>query len=108
MHYVFDIDGTICTHKSTGSPYEEASPIKERIDKINMLFDEGHRIIFHTARGMGTFKNDGKKAHDKYFWLTTDQLREWGVKYHQLIMGKPSGDLYVDDKGINDEEFFEY
>ena len=108
MYYVFDIDGTICTHKSKDSPYEEALPIKERIEKINMLFNEGHRIIFHTARGMGTFKNDGKKAHDKYFWLTTDQLREWGVKYHQLIMGKPSGDLYVDDKGINDEEFFEY
>jgi hypothetical protein len=23
-----------------------------------------------------------------------------------LILGKPSGDIYVDDKGINDENFF--
>tara|TARA_R100001163_G_scaffold65772_1_gene64689 strand:+ start:4906 stop:5226 length:321 start_codon:yes stop_codon:yes gene_type:complete len=104
MHYVFDIDGTICT--TIDGDYNNSSPITERIDKVNMLFNEGHRIIFHTARGMNTFKNDGKKAHDKYFWLTTDQLQEWGVKYHQLIMGKPSGELYVDDKGVKDEEFF--
>ena len=104
MHYVFDIDGTICT--TIDGDYNNSSPITERIDKVNMLFNEGHRIIFHTARGMNTFNNDGKKAHDKYFWLTTDQLQEWGVKYHQLIMGKPSGELYVDDKGVKDEEFF--
>ena len=107
MHYVFDIDGTICTHKSIGSPYEQATPLTERIVKINNLFNEGHGIIFHTARGMGTFKNDGKKAHEKYYDLTLNQLNSWGVRFHKLIMGKPSGDLYVDDKGISDEEFFE-
>ena len=71
------------------------------------MFNEGHGIIFHTARGMGTFKNDGKKAHEKYYDLTLNQLNNWGVRFHKLIMGKPSGDLYVDDKGISDEEFFE-
>jgi len=108
MKYVFDIDGTICTHTSKESPsYENGMPDVERINKINKLFDSGHQIIFHTARGMGTFKNDGKKAHDKYYELTFKQLNDWGVKFHALMMGKPSGDLYVDDKGINDEEFFE-
>ena len=104
MHYVFDIDGTICT--TISGDYNNSSPITERIDKVNMLFSEGHRVIFHTARGMGTFNNDGSKAHKKYYWLTFNQLTEWGVKFHKLIMGKPSGNLYVDDKGINDEEFF--
>ena len=108
MHYVFDIDGTICTHASSKTKYEEAKPIQSRIDNINQLFNEGHRIIFHTARGMRTFKNDGKKAHDEYYLLTYNQLDAWGVKFHTLIMGKPSGDIYIDDKGINDEEFFEY
>ena len=106
MHYVFDIDGTICTMPNSESPYEEAEPIIDRSQKINALFDTGNRIIFHTARGMRTFKNDGKKAHDKYYSLTYDQLNNWGVKFHRLIMGKPSGDLYVDDKGVKDEEFF--
>ena len=38
--------------------------------------------------------------------LTKNQLETWGVKYHKLFMGKPSGDLYVDDKGVKDEHFF--
>ena len=106
MHYVFDIDGTICTMPNSESTYEEAEPIIDRIEKINALFDTGNRIIFHTARGMRTFKNDGKKAHNKYYSLTYDQLNNWGVKFHKLIMGKPSGDLYVDDKGVFADDFF--
>ena len=74
MKYVFDIDGTICNHTSKESPsYENGMPEVERINKINKLFDNGHQIIFHTARGMGTFKNDGKKAHEKYYDLTFKQ-----------------------------------
>ena len=38
--------------------------------------------------------------------MTTDQLNKWGVKYHALFLGKPAGDIYVDDKGIKDEDFF--
>jgi site-specific DNA-adenine methylase len=26
--------------------------------------------------------------------------------YHELFLGKPSGDYYIDDKGINSDEFF--
>lgn len=106
MHYIFDIDGTICTMPNRTSNYEEAKPIVERVKIINELFDTGNIIIFHTARGMRTFKNDGKKAHDEYYSLTYNQLNDWGLKFHKLIMGKPSGDLYVDDKGLKDEEFF--
>jgi capsule biosynthesis phosphatase len=106
MHYVFDIDGTICSHASSKTTYKEATPIESRIRRINELSSRGHRIILYTARGMRTFKNDGKKAHDKYYELTREQLHEWGVDYDTLIMGKPSGDIYIDDKGIKDEEFF--
>ena len=104
MHYVFDIDGTICT--TEGGNYNNSTPIPERVKKINELFDNGHVVNFHTARGMGTFKNDGDKAYEKYYQLTYKQLTDWGVKFNSLFMGKPAGDLYVDDKGIKDEEFF--
>ena len=33
-------------------------------------------------------------------------LYDWGAKYHQLFLGKPSGDFYIDDKGIKDKDFF--
>lgn len=99
MKYCFDIDGTICTN--TNGEYEKAIPFKERILKINELFDDGHKIIFNTGRGMGSGKG-GEYWRD----LTVNQLNNWGVKYHQLFMSKPSSDFYIDDKGIKDEEFF--
>ena len=30
--------------------------------------------------------------------LTVKQLKKWNVKYHKLIIGKPSYDLIIDDK----------
>jgi hypothetical protein len=30
--------------------------------------------------------------------MTEQQLQDWGCKYHSLWMGKPSYDVWVDDK----------
>jgi uncharacterized HAD superfamily protein len=94
--YCFDIDGTICV--TPGTDYRHSVPITERIAQINLLFEQGHTVIFFTARG-STTGLDWKE-------LTESQLALWGVKYHELIMGKPSADLYIDDKGRNDVDFF--
>ncbi len=86
MTYVVDIDGTICTH--TGGDYESAKPYNKRIQKINKLYDEGHVIIFLTARGMGRFSNDREKAYTRFLKLTKEQLDTWGVKYHEIFFRK--------------------
>lgn len=104
MKYVFDIDGTICNN--TNGNYYDAKPYLQRIKKINELFGEGNIIIFHTARGMGSSNNNIFEAYNKWYTLTESQLKSWNVNYHLLVMGKPSGDIYIDDKGINDEKFF--
>jgi hypothetical protein len=104
MKYVFDIDGTICTN--TKGDYESARPYLERIAKINELYDRGNTIIFQTARGMGRSDNCVSFSIQAFRELTENQLEEWGVKYHTLFLGKPSGDIYIDDKGVKDEEFF--
>ena len=104
MTYVFDIDGTICT--KTEGDYEQAIPFENRIEKINELYEQGHKIVFNTARGMGRSQNCSKTAIRMFFDITYNQLKKWNVKYHSLIMGKPSGDIYIDDKGVNDENFF--
>jgi hypothetical protein len=104
MKYVIDIDGTICTQ--TEGKYENAIPIYHRIAKINKLYDEGHQIIYLTARGMGRYDNDIALANAKFYELTEFQLRLWGCKYHKLFLGKPSGDYYIDDKAINVNDFF--
>tara|TARA_Y100000034_G_C6741033_1_gene328820 strand:+ start:363 stop:716 length:354 start_codon:yes stop_codon:yes gene_type:complete len=90
--YVFGIDGVICTK---ANKYEDANPIIERIKKINLLYDEGNKIYFHTSRGMSETNNNGSMAWPQFYRFTRNQLRLWGVKYHRLFLGKPAGDLYI-------------
>ena len=55
---------------------------------------------------MGRYKGRADKAIESFHAITESQLDRWGCKYHQLILGKPSADVYIDDKGINDNDFF--
>lgn len=88
LTYCFDIDGTLCTN--TEGQYALAEPFRERIAHVNGLYEHGHVIKLFTARGSTTGIN----------WrsLTEQQLTLWGVSYHELIMGKPFADVFVDDK----------
>jgi len=86
-----DIDNTIC--KTEDSNYPESEPIKENIDKVNRLYDEGHTIIYWTARG-------GNSGID-WTVLTEKQLKQWGAKHHDLKLTKPSFDVFIDDKVLN-------
>ena len=105
MIYIFDIDGTICSD-SYGN-YELAVPMVDRIRKNNKLHDNGNIIIYFTARGMGRTNNNVLKAYKLFYNFTKEQLDNWGVRYHDLYMGKPTGDIYVDDKGKNVSDFYE-
>lgn len=95
MKYCFDIDGTICTN--TFGEYEKAQPFIDRIHRINHLIGEGHTVVFLTARGSETGIN----------WsdLTHRQLSAWGIENPQIFFGKPSADIYIDDRGISDALF---
>ena len=97
-----DIDETICYHEegdtTKARDYTKAMPYTKRIEKVNSLYDEGHTIVYWTARGSVT----GLDWTD----LTASQLKEWGAKHHNLILGKPQYDLFIDDKNINSEDFF--
>jgi len=108
MTYVFDIDVTICTKlcELEGSDYTDSEPLATRIEKVNQLYEEGNTIIYMTARGMGRHGNNPQAAIEEFYAFTAKQLKNWGCKYHHLFLGKPSADAYIDDKGINDEDFF--
>lgn len=108
MIYVIDIDGTICDKDvcRKDADYDTSIPKMDRIAHINGLYDEGHYIKYFTARGMGRHTGNPHKAYTEFYSLTEKQLKSWGCKYHELIMGKPSGDIYIDDKGVNDVAYF--
>lgn len=85
-----DIDGFLCTDEQ--GQYKNAKPIQENIDRINKKYDDGELIYIWTSRGTTTDIN----------WreLTEKQLAQWGVKYHELLFGKPEYDEICDDKAM--------
>jgi uncharacterized HAD superfamily protein len=91
-----DIDGTICTPVENAD-YSKAEPIKENVKKANALYDEGHTIVYWTARGTTT----GIDWRE----VTEAQLSSWGAKYHDLKLGKPFYDIFIDDKAINVDDW---
>lgn len=103
MIYCFDLDNTICYTR--GNDYDSSLPNKEFIDKINFLYETGHIIKIFTARGMTSYKGDVSLVYFNLFSKTRSQLESWGVKYHQLILGKPSFDFFIDDKNLTIVEF---
>ena len=104
MTYVFDLDNTLCIIND--SDYLRCVPISDRIKKVNKLYEDGNTIIIYTARGMGSSNNNQIQAINKYYSITEFQLKNWNVKYTYLMLGKPAADFYIDDKGINDNDFF--
>ncbi len=97
---VVDLDGTLCSNAGEDADYNSCFPYPHRISVINKLYDAGAKIIIDTARGNTT----GIDWTD----VTESQLQNWGVKYHTLRVGvKFSADYYIDDKAINDIDFFE-
>src|SRR5947209_19864192 len=70
-----------------------AQPYLESIKKINEWYDQGHYICFVTART------------EEHREVTLEWLGKNGVKFHQLILGKPRrnrGDEYhyIDDTPV--------
>ena len=100
MIYIVDIDQTICHTPFTDGQhrYGLSTPFKHRIEEINKLYDQGHTIIYWTARGSGSGLD--------WTVLTNKQLNDWSCKFHEVRLGKPSYDVWVDDKAFNDREFF--
>lgn len=103
ISFVFDIDDTICNNKNRD--YANAEPIKEVIDKINYLYDNGATIKLYTSRGMVSCNGDLEKIIAKNKDILEKWLKKNKIKYNELIFGKPLGDLYVDDKAMNVSDF---
>jgi len=104
--YVFDLDGTI-THKDPilgtmeiSNPdikklqicYKNAKPNPTIVKKMAKIILNGNKIIIHTAR------------HEEDRALTEEWLKNNNIPHSELVMGKPLGHFYLDDKSINMED----
>jgi len=86
---IVDIDGTILNQKGPGT-YHEAKPLPGALEAISLLYEK-YNIIFYTAR------------NNKWKELTLKQLKEFGFKYDKLVMDKPAGEYYIDDRALRFE-----
>jgi len=93
-----DVDGTLCYSSATEEnnwDYRASVPIPRAVERVNRLYDRGHTIIIWTSRGTCTGKLE------EALQITAEQMKEWGVKYHKIEVGKPYYDLLIDDKALN-------
>ena len=94
----FDLDGTIC--KTVNKNYNKAKPIKHVISLINDLYKNNNIIIF-TERYMGRTNDNILMTKKKGYDQTYKQLKKWKIKFNRLVFGKPSYDVFVDDKNFS-------
>lgn len=90
--YCFDFDGVIC-HLEDDVPYPERKPNYKIIREMHAIMERGDRIIIYTGR------------HINHLDDTLQWLNNYTVPYTHIQFGKPVADLYIDDKGINVEDF---
>jgi hypothetical protein len=87
MQIIIDLDGTICSEEKTFSR-SLAKPKAHAVESVNALYEAGHTIIIYSARTWVEYE------------MTVDWLQKSGIKYHQLFMGKPIGDVWIDDRAL--------
>lgn len=99
LRWVFDLDNTIVSFPKIKNDYDSVEPITEIIEFINSLYNNGHYIIIYTARNMKTKSKTYINTITKDIIIKT--LKKFNVNYHELVLEKPYGDMYVDDKSVN-------
>ena len=110
MRICFDLDGTLCDGDEpgdAGTDYSRCQPLPGAANLLRDLRAQGHTVIIQTARGMGSSHGNVGVAQAKVAGLVFEQLKTWGFEYDEIYFGKPSAELYVDDKGLTALEFWD-
>jgi capsule biosynthesis phosphatase len=103
MIFSCDVDDTICF--ATNRDYANGKPDLDLIAILNRKYDQGHTVVYYTARGMRTCGEDLNRIELEVRPILETWLAKHGVKYHQLRMGKQFADIYIDDKAKHPNDF---
>ncbi len=87
MKVIVDLDGTICTEeKQFSRSLAKVNPGAR--EALNLLKKKGFILIIYSARTWAEYE------------LTIDWLKRNKIPFDQLILGKPQGDYWIDDRAI--------
>lgn len=87
MVVVLDLDGVIAV-PDIDNDHARCQPVPGAREAILQMKASGHRVIINTARPVVDTEVTRK-------WLTDE-----GIPFDELHLGKPKGDVYIDDKGL--------
>ena len=87
MQLIIDLDGCICSEEKTFSR-SLAKPILGAKEVLDELKNQGHIIIIYSARSWNEYE------------MTIQWLKDNQISYDQVILGKPIGDYWIDDRAI--------
>ena len=87
MQLIIDLDGTICTEERQFS-HALAKPLPGALEAVRKLRADGHTVIIYSARPWVEYE---LTVH----WLSQNQF-----EYDQLVLGKPQGDYWIDDRAV--------
>jgi capsule biosynthesis phosphatase len=87
MQIVIDLDGTICTEEKQYSR-SLARPMEGVVEALKHIKSQGYTIIIYSARTWSEYE------------MTVDWLSRHEILFDQLILGKPQGDYWIDDRAI--------
>jgi capsule biosynthesis phosphatase len=109
--FVIDVDGTICIAEkfdnSSAFDYANARPLIPVIERIRVLYSQGHTIILHSSRGMKTYNGNLELIELHVRPVMEAWMAAHEVPYDHIVLGKPWGPnvYYVDDRSISPFEF---
>lgn len=103
IRIVFDVDGTLCDTKKSGESYFNMLPKADMCNLLRDLKKSGCIIILNTARYMYTYAGNQEEAISRGRQELIDWCKKWDIPWDEIYLGKPAGDIYIDDKAINSE-----
>ncbi|KAF7547003.1 hypothetical protein G7Z17_g8035 [Cylindrodendrum hubeiense] len=92
--FCFDLDMTLVGVPAVAGDYSTCPPIEKNIRLVQQLHKAGHYIII-------THNGDTGKVFADIGMVTLNQLGEYAIPYHELHLGKPYADVYIDDLAVN-------
>ncbi|MEX1015087.1 MAG: hypothetical protein WDZ80_08095 [Candidatus Paceibacterota bacterium] len=91
--YAFDFDGVIAKYEGFQGKEHETEPIKEVVNAIRKLKDEGHTIIINSTRGDEFLRKYCEKHN-----IPVDYFNE--NPEFDSDGDKPVASVYIDDRAI--------
>ena len=52
--------------------------------------------------------NEVFEACIDWYDFTKKQINSWKIKYHKLLLGKPTYDIFVDDRAVNNKDWYKH